>query len=117
MSVSEARRIDLLESAQQHLGRDVAVTLMEMLPPSGSDIATQQGLDALEIRMNARFEAMESRFASVETQMTTTFDSFRAELRGGFADMQRRTIQWSVGTMIAMTTVLTAAVGVFTQLR
>ncbi len=76
--------------------------------------------DAMGSRFDAiesRFTAVESRFGSVETQMATTFDSFRAELRGGFADMQRRTIQWSVGTMIAMTTVLTAAVGVFTQLR
>ena len=135
---AEARRIDLLEAAQQHLGRDVAITLMEMLPPSGSDVATQQGLDALEARMLTRFDAvdhrfeaidhrfdamdtkfaaLESRFASVEVQMTTTFDTFRAEMRGGFADMQRRTIQWSVGTMIAMTTVLTAAFGVFSQLN
>lgn len=35
MSVTEDRRIALLEAAHQHWGRDVAITLMEMLPPSG----------------------------------------------------------------------------------
>jgi hypothetical protein len=32
VSVSEDRRIAVLEAATHHRGRDVAVTLMEMLP-------------------------------------------------------------------------------------
>lgn len=35
MSVTETRWIELLEGARQTMGRDVAITLMDMLPPSG----------------------------------------------------------------------------------
>ena len=54
MSVSEDRRIAVLEAASHHWGRDVAVTLMEMLPPSGwGDVATRQQLDALGRELRA----------------------------------------------------------------
>ena len=48
MSVDEAARFRLFESAQRQLGRDEAVTLMEMLPPvEWSDVATKKDLAVL----------------------------------------------------------------------
>ncbi|HEV7864902.1 MAG TPA: hypothetical protein VGR20_19530 [Acidimicrobiia bacterium] len=45
---------------EQLLGPESAETLMEMMPPAGwADVATKRDLDALEQRMDLRFEASE----------------------------------------------------------
>src|SRR3954469_22354922 len=53
------------------LGPESAETLMEMMPPVGwADVATKRDLDALEQRMDLRFEASEQ----------TLLAAFRKEL-------------------------------------
>lgn len=100
MSDSEDRRIAVPEAATHHWGRDVAVTLMEMLPPSGwGDVATRQQLDALR-------DEMHREFALVRAEMRAD----RAELRAEVADTQRRTLQWMISTIIATTTLSTAII-------
>ena len=79
MSVTETRRIELLEAARQTMGRDVAITLMEMLPPSGwGDVATRQRVDALERDINARFDAVDARFDAVDTRFNAVDARFDA---------------------------------------
>ncbi len=81
MSVTEDRRIALLEAAHQHWGRDVAVTLMEMLPPSGwGDVATRQRVDALERGMDLRFQLVDQRFETLETTIEARFDALETRL-------------------------------------
>lgn len=67
MAVSEERRYQLHRRADEVLGADHAMTLMESLPPTGwGDVATRQYVDlrfdSLEARIDARFEAVDSRF-------------------------------------------------------
>ena len=132
MSVTEDRRIALLEAAHQHWGRDVAVTLMEMLPPSGwGDVATRQRLDALERGMDLRFQLVDQRFETLETTIEARFDALetrlharidrvetridrvevnvagelaimRREIQAGFATAEAHTIRWIVGTGVAL---------------
>ena len=125
MSVTEDRRIALLEAAHQHWGRDVAVTLMEMLPPSGwGDVATRQRVDALERRMDLRFQLVDQRFETLETTIAAQFDALetkldaridrvevnvagelaimRREIQAGFATAEAHTIRWIVGTGVAL---------------
>ena len=132
MSVTEDRRIALLEAAHQHWGRDVAVTLMEMLPPSGwGDVATRQRLDALERGMDLRFQLVDQRFETLETTIAAQFDALetkldaridrvearidrvevnvagelaimRREIQAGFATAEAHTIRWIVGTGVAL---------------
>jgi hypothetical protein len=65
--------------------------MSEMLPPTGwADVATRPQLEALEDRFELRLGALE--------------DRLDARISRG----ERRTIQWSVGTMIAMTGVFAA---------
>lgn len=132
MAVTEDRRIALLEAAHQHWGRDVAVTLMEMLPPSGwGDVATRQRVDALERGMDLRFQLVDQRFETLETTIAARFDALesrlgaridrvearidrvevnvagelaimRREIQAGFATAEAHTIRWIVGTGVAL---------------
>ena len=149
MSVTEGHRLALHEAASQHWGRDVAVTLMEMLPPSGwGDVATRQQLDALESRINVKLESLElrmdSRFTAIDAEFDGKFTAIDArfeaiDLRFDAIDARfdatdertdlklatlesrigtqlaighRQLMQWTVGTMIAMTGVFAALVSI-----
>ncbi len=120
MSVTETRRIELLEAAQQSMGRDVAITLMEMLPPSGwGDVATRQRVDSLERSMSLQFDAIETKYDARFDAVDMRFDSFAAEirsdLRAGIAEMQASTTRWAVGTIVTMIGVGAAVAGVILQ--
>jgi hypothetical protein len=95
MSVDEARRLLLHDAAREAWGADAALVLMEMLPPTGwGDVATRQQLEAVEQRL--------------ETKIDVTADRLRLEVTAQIADGQRRMMQWTVATVIAMTGVTTA---------
>ena len=52
MSISEAQRFDMQFGLRQHLGDDVANSLMEHLPPSGwSDVARIRDIEFIEKRL------------------------------------------------------------------
>ncbi len=77
---------------------------MEMLPPSGwGDVATRQQLDALR-------DEMHREFAVVRDEMHREFALVRAEMRAEFAEGQRRTLQWTISTVIAMSMFSTAII-------
>jgi hypothetical protein len=85
----------LHDAAREAWGADAALVLMEMLPPTGwGDVATRQQLEAVEQRL--------------ETKIDVTADRLRLEVTAQIADGQRRMMQWTVTTMIAMTGVTTA---------
>jgi hypothetical protein len=129
MSVTEDRRIALLKAAHQHWGRDVAVTLMEMLPPSGwGDVATRQRVDALERDMDLRFQLVDQRFDAMETKLTARIDALdarlgaelsvvRREMQAGFATTEARTIRWVVGTGLAIIGAVSGLGGLLLALR
>jgi hypothetical protein len=97
MSVDESRRILLHDAARTAWGAEAALVLMEMLPPTGwGDVATRQQLDQ-------KVEALEDRF-------DLRLDALRSDVLAQIADGQRRMMQWSVGTMIAMTAVFATIV-------
>ena len=62
MVLDERSRHQLFLRLEQVLGAEAATTLMEHLPPVGwADVATKRDLDALEQRLDMRFEALEER--------------------------------------------------------
>jgi hypothetical protein len=71
MVLDERARHELFLRLEAVLGPESAETLMEMMPPVGwADVATKRDLDALEQRMDLRFEASEQ----------TLLAAFRKEL-------------------------------------
>lgn len=91
MPVTEDRRIALLEAAHQHWGRDVAVTLMEMLPPSGwGDVATRQRLDALERDLDLRLQLVDQRIDALEMKLTARVDALDARLEARIDALEGR---------------------------
>ncbi len=104
MAVDESRRLLLHDAAREAWGAEAALVLMEMLPPTGwADVATKQDLDALEARLELRFDAFRS-------ELNGRIDSLGWELRAEMANIQRRTIQWNVATLIGAVAAVTAVV-------
>ena len=67
MALDERARHELFLRLEQALGPKSAETLMELLPPVGwADVATKRDLDALEERMNLRFDLVDQRFDLVD---------------------------------------------------
>jgi hypothetical protein len=52
MAVSDARRLKVYEQARAHWGEETAEVLMELVVPSGQDMATRAGIERLEARMD-----------------------------------------------------------------
>ncbi len=77
MAIDEHTRHHLHEFARETWDDQAADTLMEMLPPVGwADVATKRDLDALEERMDARFEMVDLRLASFEERTDARFAGF-----------------------------------------
>ena len=78
MALDERARHELFLRLEQALGPESAGTLMELLPSVGwADVATRRDLDALEERINLRFELVEQRFETSEHKLLS---AFRGEL-------------------------------------
>ena len=74
MAISEESRHHLYQRLEQVLGPSEATVLMEHLPPVGwADVATKRDLDALESRMDARFERVNERFTEMDRRWDERF--------------------------------------------
>ena len=133
--IDERTRHEMYLGLEEKLGTLVADAVMQHLPPIGwADVATKHDLAGLEERIDLRFagleERMDLRFHAVDTRFAALlevmdarfvgvdlgFGALEGRMTGAIEAAQRRMIQWTVGTMIALTTVFTA-VGAITQLR
>ncbi len=66
MALDERSRHELFLRLEEVLGAQPAETLMEMMPPVGwADVATKRDLDAVEQRMDLRFEAIDHQFEAI----------------------------------------------------
>ena len=93
MVLDERARHELFLRLEQVLGAEQAETLMEMLPPVGwADVATKRDLDALEQRMDLRFEALENKLLA----------AFRGELLSTVSTQTRTLAIANVGTVLSV---------------
>ena len=63
MSVTEYERNQLFAWFEEHMGKERAATMMNLLPPIGwGDVAMKRDLDVVVERIDARFERVDARF-------------------------------------------------------
>ncbi len=130
MAVDERRRSELFERLAATLGPDQATTMFELLPPAGTDVATRADLDALEVRLERRLEAIDTRFETVDARFSTVEDRFdqlerrmdeqhellrheltavfRGELVTAVAGQTRAVVTASVATALSVTAAVAA---------
>jgi hypothetical protein len=81
MALDERARHELFLRLEQVLGPEPAESLMEMMPPVGwADVATKRDLDALEQRIDLRFEAMDHRFEAMDHKFEAKFEAMNHQL-------------------------------------
>ncbi|MFO7777286.1 MAG: hypothetical protein R6V28_02930 [Nitriliruptoraceae bacterium] len=92
MTVEERRRIALHRAAAESWGEEVADTLVELVTPSGHELATRadirgvlDAMEAMDERWDARFAAAEerwdARFAAAEERSEARFAMSAAEMQ------------------------------------
>jgi len=110
MALDERARHELFLRLEEVLGPESAETLMEMMPPVGwAEVTTKRDLDALEERMNLRFELVDQRFEALEHKLVA---AFRGELlaQSNLITAQTRTLVIAnIGTVLSMAALAFAA--------
>jgi hypothetical protein len=96
MSVTESERHQLFSWFEEHMGRERAATMMNLVPPAGwAEVATRHDLDeldgrlttridALESKFDARFDALDYKFESLEHRLDRKLEQMRSELMRTF---------------------------------
>jgi hypothetical protein len=115
VAIDERQRLALDEAAKETWGPEVAVTLMEMLPPAGwADVATKQDL----VLVRKDLDVFRADLGVFRAEVRTEMADFRAEVRTEMADFRttveralRTSLMWTVTTMIAGFGAVTAVVG------
>jgi hypothetical protein len=106
MALDERARHELFLRLEQVLGPEPAESLMEMMPPVGwADVATKRDLDALEQRIDLRFEAMDHKFEAMNHQLEATKHElvalFRGELLTAVSAQTRTLVLANLGAVLS----------------
>ena len=112
MVLDERSRHELYLRLEEVLGPEAATTLMEHLPPVGwADVATKRDLDALEQRLDLRFEAFEQRldlrFGAIEERIDLRSEALEHKLTAAFRG-ELQTALTAQGRQMAITLAGTA---------
>ena len=69
MAVDEQRRNALYRAAAEVLGEDHAATMIEMLPPSSSELAAEGSIASLGASVDQRFAQVEERLTQIDRRL------------------------------------------------
>jgi tetrahydromethanopterin S-methyltransferase subunit G len=95
MAVDDDRRSRSFARLAEVIGRDEAVTIFEMLPPQGTDLATRADLGTLDRRfeqVDRRFEQVDQRFERIDHRLDrieTALHDLRGEVLTAVAGQTR----------------------------
>ena len=108
MVLDERSRHQLYLRLEEALGSEAATTLMEHLPPTGwADVAMKRDLDALEQRLELRFQAVDHRFEALEQRLDVRFEALEHKLMASFRG-ELQTALTAQGRQLAITLAGTA---------
>ena len=89
MAVDERRRSELFQAASHAFGQEHAVTMFELLPPAGSDLATQERVDLRFDDVERRFEEVDRRFEDIDRRFEEVDRRFE-QIDHRFTEVDRR---------------------------
>jgi hypothetical protein len=90
MAVSEYDRTQLFVWFEEHMGKERATTMMNLLPPVGwGDVATRRDLDLLEERIEAKLGAM-----ATKQELSSMQASLKQDISDLRSDLQRTFVTW-----------------------
>src|SRR5258708_27398108 len=108
MVLDERSRHQLYLRLEEVLGPDAATTLMEHLTPIGwADVAVKRDLDALERRLDLRFDAIDQRFEKLEKRVDLRSEALEHKLMAAFRG-ELQTALTAQGRQLAITLAGTA---------
>jgi hypothetical protein len=90
MAVEERRRIALHRAAAGTWGEEVADTLVELVAPSGHELATRADVQALERRMDERFAAVDERLTAMDARWDERLSAMDARWDARLTAMDER---------------------------
>ncbi len=93
MTVSEYERTQLFRWFEEHMGKDRASTMMNLLPPAGwGDVATTRDMDHLRVAMSHDIERlradMTNDMAQLRADMTHDMAQLRADMTNDMAQLR-----------------------------
>ena len=90
MSVTEYERNQLFAWFEEHMGKERAAAMMNLLPPIGwGDVAMKRDLDVVVERIDARFERVDARFDRVDARFAQV-DARFVQVDARFEQMDAR---------------------------
>ena len=93
MTVPDSRRLALFDHARSAFGEDAATTLMDLLPPDHTELATKADLRVTE-------SALRADMADLRTDLRTEMHQGFAGMYKALAEQTRTLVLTSVGIML-----------------
>jgi hypothetical protein len=106
-SVTEFERHQLFSWFEEHMGRERAATMMNLVPPAGwGDVATRRDLhlievriDALEARFDAKIDVLDAKIDTLEARLDAKLEARLGEFR---SEMMRTLGTWLFASQAAV---------------
>ncbi|HSK24230.1 MAG TPA: hypothetical protein VK906_13675 [Egicoccus sp.] len=118
MAIDERRRSELYEGLAAAIGPEAAVTMFELLPPQGTELATRADIDrldaridGLEHRLDARIDGLEHRLDGFEQRIDDRLDGLRNELLAAFRGELVAAVAGQTRAVIIATATATFGIG------
>lgn len=110
MAITEQQRHQLFTKLEELIGIEEATTLMEHLPPVGwADVATKADLDHHQALTRADIERS---IGGLRADSERAIGALELRMERGFRDQTRTMVLTNLGSMIALASVLIAALRV-----
>jgi hypothetical protein len=91
VSVTEFERHQLFSWFEEHMGRERATTMMNLVPPAGwGDVVTRRDLDQLAAITRRDLHAIEARIDAVETTLGARIDTLDSTVNARIDALEAR---------------------------
>ena len=106
----ERSRMMVSQAMSEKFGPEFTAALMECVPPfAWTEIATKADLDRLQADFVRLEQSVRGDVDRLERTLRSDIKSLRLELLGAMEAQGSRTLRWTVGSMFAAVTTLSAA--------